>query len=75
MKNFYRAVFEKMGFEVFLPYKAEADLKAKSLNKVPFKASDCQNGTKMWFSIEDLRKKMPLVLSNFPSLHQEGWKT
>ena len=59
----------------FLPYKAESDLRAKSLNKVPFKAPDCQNATNMWFSIEDLRKKMPLVLSNFPSLPQERQKS
>ena len=32
-------------------------MRAESLNKAPFKASDCQNATNMWFSIEDLRKK------------------
>ena len=46
----------------FLPYRAESDFRAKSLNKGPFKASDCQNATNMWFSIEDLRKKIPLFL-------------
>ena len=46
----------------FLPYKAKSDLRAKSPNRAPFKASDYQNATNMWFSIEDLRKEMPLVL-------------
>ena len=47
----------------FLPYRAESDLRAKSLNKVPFKASDCQNATNMWFSIEDLRKNLFYTIS------------
>ena len=74
-KKFLSSPFWKNAIWSLLPYKAKSDLRAKSLNKVPFKASDCQNGTKMWFSIEDLRKKMPLVLSNFSSLPQERQKT
>ena len=31
----------------FLPYKADSDLKAKSANRAPFEASDCQNTTNM----------------------------
>ena len=61
-----------MRFEVFLLYKAESDLKEKSVNKVPFEASYCQNDTNMWYSKEDLRKKMPFVLWNFPPLHQKS---
>ena len=32
-------------------------MRAKSLNKAPFKGTHCQNAINMWFSIEDLRKK------------------
>ena len=47
LKKFWREIFEKMQFVVFLPYKAESDLRAKSLNKEPFKVSDFQNATIM----------------------------
>ena len=46
----------------FLLNKAKLDLRAKSLNKAPFKATHGQNATNMRFSMEDLRKKMPSVL-------------
>ena len=53
----------------FLPFKAESDLRAKSLNKACFKASDCKNATNMQFFIEDLRKKAIgyIKFSNFAS--------
>ena len=38
----------------FLPYKAETDFRAKLVFIAPFKATDCQNNTNYWFSIEDL---------------------
>ena len=61
-KKILSRAFWKNAIWSFLPYKAESELRAESLNKAPFKASDFQNATNMWFSIEDLRKKMPLVL-------------
>ena len=67
-KNLSRA-FWKNAIWSFLPYKAESELRAESLSKAPFKASDCQNGTNVWFSIEDLKKnaigfiKFPLFAS------------
>ena len=54
--------FGKNAIWSFLLYKAESDLKEKSVNKVPFEAYYCQNDTNMWYSKEDLRKKMPFVL-------------
>ena len=54
--------FWKNAIWSFLLFKAESDLKEKSVNKVPFEASYCQNDTNMWYSKEDLRKKMPFVL-------------
>lgn len=66
--------FSRNAISSFLPYKSESDLRAKSLNKAPFEVSDCQNATIMWFSIETVRNKMPLVLQHFPFLHQEGQK-
>ena len=74
-KKFLSSPFWKNAIWSFLPSKAGSDLRAKSLNKVPFKAFDCQDATDMWLSIEALRKKMPLVLLNFPSLPQEWQKT
>ena len=72
-KNLWRD-FWKNAIWRFLPNKAESDLRAKSLNKAPFKATDYQNATNMWFPIGDLRKKMPLIFEIFPSLHQEAQK-
>ena len=41
LKKFWRAVFEKNAICSSLPYKAESGFRTKSLNKVPFKASNC----------------------------------
>ena len=54
--------FWKNAIWSFLLYKAESDLKEKSVNKIPFEAFYCQNDSKMWYSKENLRKKMPFVL-------------
>ena len=67
--------FWKNAIWSFLLYKAVSDLKVKSVNRVPFKATDYQNASNIWFSIQHLRKKMPFVFWIFQSLHQEVWKT
>ena len=45
-----------MQFCKFLPYSAESYLRAKSVNRTPFKGTECQNVNNMWFPIENLRK-------------------
>ena len=45
-KNLWRDFF-KNAILRFLPYKAKSDLRAKSLNRAPFKATDYQNATNM----------------------------
>ena len=50
------SVLEKNVIWNLLSYKTESDMRAKSVNRAPFKATDCQNATKMWFSLENLRK-------------------
>ena len=57
--------FWKNAIWSFLLYKAESDLKEKSVNKVPFEASYCQNDSKMWYSKENLRKKCLLFYKIF----------
>ena len=62
-KNLWRD-FWKNAIWRFLPYKAESDLKAKSLNRAPLKATDYQNATNMWFPIENLRKNIICFLKS-----------
>ena len=74
-KKIFREIFDKMRFEVFLLYKAESDLKEKSVNKVLFEAPYCQNDTNMWYSNEDLRKKNAICFIKFPSFASEEQKS
>ena len=67
--------FWKNAIWSLLPYKAESDLKEKSVNKVPFEASYCQNDTNMWYSKEDLRKKNAICFIKFPSFASEERKS
>ena len=73
-KNLWRD-FWKNTILRFLPYKAESDLRAKSLSRAPFKATIYQNATNMWFPIEDLRKKCQLFLKFLPLCIGKGEKT
>ena len=58
----------------FLLNKAKSDFRPKSLNKVPFNATHCQNPTKMWLSIENLRKKCHWSYKIFLLCIREGEK-
>ena len=62
-KNLWRD-FWKNAIWRFLPYKAESDLRAKSLSRAPFKATNYQNATNMWFPIENLRKNIICFLKS-----------
>ena len=57
----------------FSTYTAAPDLRAKSVSRPSFKATDCQNVNDICLYIEDLLKKGHFF-QNFPSLYQEGQK-
>ena len=43
--------FWKNAIWSFLPYKAQSDLRAKSVKRAPYKAADCPKDPEIWFAI------------------------
>ena len=43
--------FWKNAIWSFLPYKAQSDLRAKSVKRAPYKSTDCPKDPEIWFPI------------------------